>query len=458
MFSGAILPRIMLSFRILRVMRLITLIKLSAYKPLLQYICAVRCGIIIIILIFLFTDAPASNSCTDSTVRIASWNLLNFPSQNNLANDTTLRNPCYRTVMQQINPDVLVTQENTGDESISIFLNSILNANGNDYSAGSFIDGTDSDNGIFYRTSCFQFLGNVPIHTALRDINEFTLVHNSTGDTIRIYSCHLKASSGPVNEALRDAEVDSIRQVTNALPQGSDFIICGDFNFYGSYEPAYQHLLYDDSISDGNFVDPLTMPGIWNNAAYSAFHTQSPRISMFGGGAGGGMDDRFDLILFSSAVNDPGRITYNTGSLTPFGNDGLHYQDSINTPPNNAVSQNVADALYNASDHLPVFAEFTFSPPIGVDEISGIIKQLTIFPNPAEKEVWIEIDLEHAELLELEIYDGMGKRIKIVKPNFSFTGKQVLKLVSAGELNSGNYFLRVSTSSDAAMTRIFTVE
>ena len=93
-----------------------------------------------------------------------------------------------------------------------------MNAGGSmQYSAGAFINGYDTNNGIFYRTSDFQFISNTAIETDLRDINEFKLVHLLTGDTIRIYSCHLKASYGSAYEAQRALEVDSLRKVTNAL-------------------------------------------------------------------------------------------------------------------------------------------------------------------------------------------------------------------------------------------------
>lgn len=72
------------------------------------------------------------------------------------------------------------------------------------------------------------------------------------------------------------------------------------------------------------------------------------------------MDDRFDLILFSKAIQQPGDITYVANSCIPFGNDGNHYNDSINKQPNTAVDIAVANALHNASDHLPVKAVFDF--------------------------------------------------------------------------------------------------
>ena len=81
------------------------------------------------------------------------------------------------------------------------------------------------------------------------------------------------------------------------------------------------------------------------------------------------MDDRFDMILMSQSIMDNGGITYVPGSYTAYGNDGLHFNDSINRPPNNAVGQTIANALHYSSDHLPVFASFTFDAIIPVEII-----------------------------------------------------------------------------------------
>ncbi len=290
-----------------------------------------------------------------------SYNLLNYPSITDLVNDTTTRHPNYRTIISAINPDILLTQETNTAAGAGFFLTRVMNANGNVYSAATFIDGPDTDNGCFYKTSKFTFISNTPIKTALRDINEFKLVHISTGDTIRIFALHLKASSGVTNEALRAAEVDSLRKYTNALSGGSKFIVCGDFNIYGSSESAYTKLLQVTAGNTGHFYDPINITGIWNNPAYAIHHTQSPRIRSFGGGATGGLDDRFDMILFSKAINDGVGMGYQTNSMAAYGNDGNHFNDSINRMPNAAVSATTANAIHNASDHLPIYATFNFS-------------------------------------------------------------------------------------------------
>ena len=308
-----------------------------------------------LILKFLFTAIIVINvSYSQSQHIIMSYNLLNYPGS-----DTTTRNPHFRTIFSNIQPDILVVQEMNSIAGVNGFLTNVLNKASSGYSAGAFLDGPDTDNAIFYRNSVFSFISNIPIETALRDINEFKLVHNLSGDTLRIYSVHLKASSGAANEQLRAAEVDSLRKRTNSLAPGTNFMVVGDYNIYSSNESAYQKL--SNQNSSGYFVDIFTLTGSWNQSQYSAYHTQSPRLRQFGGGATGGMDDRFDMMLMSQTIIDQGGITYNPDSYTVYGNDGNHYNDSINRPPNSAVGQVIANSLHYASDHLPVYATFNFN-------------------------------------------------------------------------------------------------
>jgi len=132
------------------------------------------------------------------------------------------------------------------------------------------------------------------------------LVHTASAETLRVYAVHLKASDTSTDRAKRAAEVACLRQVTDQLPEGKYFMVVGDFNIYGSTEPAYQALLQDNTTDDGNFIDELNLSGTWNSEAYAQYSTQSPRIRSFGGGATGGMDDRFDMILSSRGLNGGG--------------------------------------------------------------------------------------------------------------------------------------------------------
>lgn len=303
-------------------------------------------------LIFILICNSQSNS--QQQMKIMMYNLLNYPSA-----DTNIRNPYFRTIVSSVNPDILVVCEINTQAGVNAFLNNVLNYNTVTYSAGVFIDGGfDTENAIFYKTSKFNFISNIPIKTLVRDINEFKIEDKVYHDTLRLYGVHLKANLQDSLE--RAAEADSLRKKTNQLPQGTDFIVLGDFNIYGATESAYKKLVKDNVNDDGNFVDPFNMPGIWNNVSYSQYHTQSTRTRSFGNGATGGLDDRFDMILYSNAVKNSGGIKFIPGTYTAYGNDGNHYNDSINQIPNNAVSQTIANALHNASDHLPVYATFEF--------------------------------------------------------------------------------------------------
>jgi endonuclease/exonuclease/phosphatase family metal-dependent hydrolase len=301
--------------------------------------------------------AISSIILAQSPVKIMSYNLLNYPGS-----DTTFRNPYFRTVVSSVSPDIITVQEMISQAGVDGFLNNVMKSFGRTYSSGLFIDGPDTDNAIFYDSTLFIFIANNPIATTLRNISEFVLKSKTTGDTIRIYSVHLKAGSTSADQTQRATEVDSLRKVTDKLPPNSNFIVCGDYNMQASTELAFQKLL--SQTKSGYFVDTLNLVGTWyNNAAFARYHTQSTRTrSLPDGGATGGMDDRFDIMLMSQAIINQGGVTYSANTYTAYGNDGLHLNDSINKPTNIAVGQTIANALHYSSDHLPIFASFNFAP------------------------------------------------------------------------------------------------
>ncbi len=388
-------------------------------------------------------------------VKIVSYNLLNYPGS-----DTAARNPYFRTVINSLNPDILVVQEITSQSGVDGYLSNVMNVGRTDYSAGTFINGPDTDNGIYYRNDIFIFLSNTPIQTALRDINEFKLVHIFTRDTLRIYSVHLKASTGSANELQRAAEVDSLRKVTNALPHGSNFIVCGDFNIYGSNELAYQKLLEITSGNDGKFNDPLTLTGTWNNPAYAQYHTQSPRVRSFGGGATGGMDDRFDMMLYSNAVKNPGGITYVTNSLVAYGNDGNHFNDSINRPPNTAVTQAIANALHYTSDHLPVYSLFTFESATSIANASGVVTNYSLqqnYPNPWNPVTKISFAVPKTSFVTIKVYSITGKEISTLVSKEMNPGTYEINFDGAS-LSGGVYFYRMYAGDFTSTRRMILVK
>lgn len=395
-------------------------------------------------IVFLTIILIQNISLSQDTSKITSYNLLNYGGN---PSDTVIRHPYYRTVVQSVNPDILVTEEILSQNAVNLFLNKVLNLAGiGTYQAGTFINGYDSDNAVFYKTSKFVFISNSPIHTELRDINEFKLYNIASGDTIRLYAVHLKAGNTSADRQRRSAEVDSLRKVTNALPFGSYFAVLGDFNIYSSNEPAYMNLKQVISGTEGHFIDAINITGTWNNGTYALYHTQSTRTRQFGGGAAGGLDDRFDMILFSQAINDTGGITILPQTMLAFGNDGNHYNDSINRPPNNAVPQNVANALHYSSDHLPIIALFKFENVIGIknqSRIATVFKLEQNYPNPFNPNTIISYELKTESYVTLDVYDITGKFISNLVNKKQISGKYDVDFSGVG-LPSGVYIYRLS--------------
>ena len=287
-----------------------------------------------------------------SALRILTYNTLNFSS------NSGDRLQYFQSIFDEIEPDIVLVQELSNEGGAELLLNA-LNNGGNNFSKARFLDGPDTENMLFYNNTNVTFASQDTIDTQLRDMSEYELLLE--GNLIRFYSCHLRASQG--NELLRLEEVTRLRDHLSLLDEGSEFIIAGDMNFYTSAEPGYQKFIADETNNIGRAQDLSNQVGSWNNnPIYAAVHTQSTRETAFGGGAGGGLDDRFDFIFSSYDINNGNGLEYIEDSLTPFGNDGNHFNQSINEGTNSAVSPEIADALYYASDHLPVFADFDVIP------------------------------------------------------------------------------------------------
>ncbi|MCK6603553.1 MAG: endonuclease/exonuclease/phosphatase family protein [Ignavibacteriaceae bacterium] len=399
----------------------------------------------------LFIAAFTVNINSQDTIKIVTYNLLNYPGS-----DTTVRNPYFRKTMKALNADIICVQEVGLTSGVPGFLNNVLNAaEGGGYSSGTFINGYDSDNAVFYKTSKFTFLSNTPINAGSnsRDLNEFKLIHNATGDTIRLISLHLKAGNTSSDALRRSSEVDSLRNFTNRYPEGTDFLVMGDFNIYGSSEAAYQKMLQITPGVEGELYDIISMTGTWNTPGYAPYHTQSPRTRQFGGGSTGGMDDRFDMILMSKAVKAVGGMEYIASTMKAYGNDGNHFNDSINRPSNTAVGQELADALHYASDHLPVVAMFRMNPPVSADNEAGPVTSFALnqnYPNPFNPGTTISYSVPAEGWLNFRIFNISGEQV-----SSAFEGEVNQGMYSyyfdASGLSSGVYFAVAEFKSAAGV-------
>ena len=416
------------------------------------------------IILLLFTQVTFTQA--GEVIRIVTYNLLNYPENYNI------RDQYYKKVINEINPDIIVVQEITSQTGVNTFASDVL---GTSFKAGTFINGPDTDNAIFYKDSLFTFISNVVIPTSLRNISQFTIYNKFTLDTLMLYSVHLKASDGSSNEQQRLNEVTALRSITDALPLGKNYVVLGDFNIYYSGEPAYQKLV--EQSNSGYFVDPLIAGNWHNNSVYSSYHTQSTcnLASCPNDGSNGGLDDRFDMILVSQAVKDTGGIEFIDGSYMPFGNDGQHFNKGINEPPFNIITQEIANALFSSSDHLPVFADFQFGSVSEVNDLTPIVTQFRLsqnYPNPFNPSTKISFSIPTSasggsQLVNLSVYDVLGKEVANIINEEKAPGNYEIEFSAKGgsasggdayDLPSGIYFYRLTTQENSLTKKMIIIK
>lgn len=337
----------------------------------------------IVLLITMFI----ANIGVSSTIRFATYNILNFPESIGIQ-----RVDDFRAVISFIDPDILVVQEMQSQLGVDLFLDSVMIPVHSSFASVPFHDGPGTDNALFFRQDKISFLSANYLSTTNRDIAEYRLFMDDNGQELHLFSVHLKASGGTVNETIRLQEATTLRNYLNTFQPGTDFLVAGDFNIYYSDEPAFGMMIDSMDNNNGRLFDPLNTSGNWHeNSSYAAVHSQSTRVEQLpDGGAGGGLDDRFDMILCSSSLLDSAGLVMLHDSYTICGNDGAHFNLSINYGANAAVPSYVADALYWASDHLPLFVDLSVDTTPANEQ--PVVK---VWPNPMQN--WAQVTFPHNE-------------------------------------------------------------
>jgi endonuclease/exonuclease/phosphatase family metal-dependent hydrolase len=329
-----------------------------------------RTAILIALAASVMAAAPAH------ALRVATWNLLGY-------DDTAVpaRRPYMIQVVPGLNPDVMIVQELFTPTAADSFAN-LLKATmpGRVWKGGSstFIVGAQS---AMYYDSLTVSISNLSSVTTGGPRQVLVALvrpngYKANAASFRLYSVHFKAGDGaggvspPSDSAQRTLECTNLRTTLNAAPAGTNILVGGDTNFYGSFETGYTRLTESQADNDGRMKDPQTISGLWNNPAFAPLHSQSPCAGSGCIGSSGGMDDRFDIVFSSYSLNDGQGLDMVSGSLPAgygsYGNDGLHYNASIDGGGfNNAVPLAVATALRLSSDHVPVVATLQLPAKLG---------------------------------------------------------------------------------------------
>lgn len=317
-------------------------------------------------------------------LKVVTYNTLDGPTPGLHDNAANLRTVFSAIAGQTVNgiarrPAVIVLQEQSGTSHVNLasLLNAIAGYGGTYVAVMPSGQPNDDRQAFVYDTTQVSPIGSA-ISIATGEVRpviraQFRPVgYTSAAANFWVYGGHLMATDATG----RANQTSAMRANANALGTGSHAIFAGDFNMDSNQEQAWLNLV--TGTGAGRAVDPLNPANAsqtWNNnAAFAAIHTQSTRTGNTpdnDGGATGGMDDRFDVQLSTQPFHDGEGLAYIANSYRAFGNDGQHFNAAINASPAIPLGSAVANALWDASDHLPVVADYQLPAKMTVTQTAA---------------------------------------------------------------------------------------
>jgi exonuclease III len=404
-------------------------------------------------LLFFLALFIAFPSTGQTTVKLMCYNVLNYPTGNIAGRVDTLSN-----IIEYYQPDLLMLQELKTEQGLIDTKNMMNEVGYANFEAAPYIPQQSNpfsdfplQQSIIYNSEIFGLSEDSFILTEVRDINYYKLWLKSENlsegaDTtfLHVFVTHLKSSTGSENQQLRLQMVQQFKNyINNNLDSDDLIILSGDFNIYNNSEPAYIELT--GSSGGINMVDPLSELGNWSGASFShkEILTQSTRASQYAGdGAGGGVDDRFDFIMFSPSLMQLfGNLVYVNDTYKSLGNNGECYNQSITSCiPGNDVPADVIRSMYFMSDHIPVVCEL--STPLTLSIKESIDSQVDLrFPNGNvfNESIVFSVDSKPGSTLEYRVYNASGSimtQLKLVN-----TGQSEQILIPSEHFAQGIYFI-----------------
>ena len=389
---------------------------------------------------------PFSRLAAQDNVKVMVYNLLRYGCQGIggcTPTGVTARNAWLSAILNEAQPDVFGVNEigpfNGPTSPASNILNNILKPINPSYEAANvtFSSGQDIANAFFYNGAKLGLKSQAVIPHSFRNIDYYKLYYKGPslpmGDTtwLEVVVVHLSAD----NAATRASQTEAIMNYLNALGRPGNFIVMGDFNLDGSGATAYQNMVAHVN-ANVKMNDPINLSGTWsnNNNAKHAW-SQSTRSSGSNDcGSGGGLDDRFDIILCSnSLMNNTDDIRYVPSSYRVFGNPYA---------PNPAVGSAAAAALAPMSDHHPVLLTLEVSRAVSTTPARAGL-DLRILGNPAQNslEARLDVSQEMVGQWSFALRDLRGRTL----------------VQSTGMLNAGVQTVSLSTEAIAEGLYLFEV-
>ena len=408
---------------------------------------------------------------SQDTLTIMQYNLLYYGNYNSAfaqcyesTNNTQHKDECIRTILSYVKPDIFTVCEFGATQSLQDdFMRHNLNIYGVNYWQSDKIINYANEaiiNHIFFDSRKLGLSKHVALRTHPRDTDIYELylkTHSlAYGDTVKLVCIVAHPKAGEDGAGARYAQMQTVMNYVSQHYDTENVLIMGDFNMYGASESAYQVLTRTHSNTNALFIDPLANlggVGEWNNSyQFARFHTQSTRNDDVPCFSPGGLDDRFDFILMADEIKFSYKhLRYVPNSYKAIGNDGYHFNQSVNQGYNYAVTSELAQALHDCSDHLPVTMKlYTDVPGLGIDESETPTLEASVAPNPASGVAKVSFFNPSAGMVQFELYSLQGQLLKRLSEHFVNGAQQVE--MDLQDVPKGFYLLRIRHSNGWGQT------
>lgn len=408
---------------------------------------------------------------SQDTITVMHYNILGYSTSyiscNQTNNNIDTKEAGLKLFTKDIKPDIFTINEFGDDiQYVNRMKNNVLNTDGITYYSSSTYQSeanTSIINMLFYNSAKFSIALEQNINHSVSSVRKTKLIklkYLSANPNDNIYIIciltHLKAGSYQADIDDRTTMISEINTWLNTYYNTpGNYFIMGDFNTYTSSEPGFQALI-NNSNSNIKFNDPVNTPGDWNNSyTYRNIHTQSTHADDNGCAANGGMDDRFDFILISNPVKDGSlKVAYANNSYKAYGQDGYHYNKSINDGANGIVSASIADALYNVSDHLPVTMKIVMNPSVGIDKVltsSGLTFNFTNPLSQSNLDLYVNNKSNYNGDINVEICSIIGQTVNSGK--YEITGGLNKFSIDLSNVKSGIYLIKITDKFNGRNTQ-----
>ena len=217
--------------------------------------------------------------------------------------------------------------------------------------------------GLIYNTNTVRDLGSLVIGTtsssgAARAPVRYNLqpVGGGGDAAFYLYVSHAKSGTTSDDKDRRNFESQELRSDASSLGSSAHIIYAGDFNLTSSTETSYQTLI---APGIGQAKDPVNPAGNWTaTSAFKNLLTESATDLSY----------RDDFQFVTAPMLDTSGLQLLSESYSVFGNNGSTARGkSVNLSTNTALSDlanksAVLSALTTFTDHLPVVADYSFTP------------------------------------------------------------------------------------------------